>query len=107
MNNDNKEQQDNSKPSLPTSSGPSDLSAKYAKWDKLAKEVDENDEAEDSVDKLFQKIYQDASDDTKKAMIKSFTESKGTVLSTNWSEVKKAQVEMKPPKGSEFKPYEK
>ncbi|CAK5094855.1 unnamed protein product [Meloidogyne enterolobii] len=106
MNNDNNNEQQN-KPSLPTSSGPSDLSAKYAKWDKLAKEVDENDEAEDSVDKLFQKIYQDASDDTKKAMIKSFTESKGTVLSTNWSEVKKAQVEMKPPKGSEFKPYEK
>ncbi|KAL7075438.1 hypothetical protein ACQ4LE_004937 [Meloidogyne hapla] len=92
------------KPPPPTSS---DLSAKYAKWDKLAKEVDENDEAEEGVDKLFQKIYKDASDDTKKAMIKSFTESKGTVLSTNWGEVKKGQVAMKPPQGSEFKPYQK
>ena len=40
-------------------------------------------------------------------MIKSFTESKGTVLSTNWSEVQKGRVGMKPPEGSEFKPYEK
>jgi suppressor of G2 allele of SKP1 len=39
-------------------------------------------------------------------MIKSFTESKGTVLSTNWGEVKNGRVDMKPPEGSEFKSFE-
>lgn len=55
----------------------------------------------------FQKIYKDANDDVRKAMIKSFTESKGTVLSTNWNEVKKQEVEMKPPEDAEFKEFPK
>lgn len=85
-----------------------DLSSKYDKWDKLAKEVDKEDEEEDGgVDKLFKKIYKDANDDVRRAMVKSFTESQGTVLSTNWGEVGKQQVEMKPPEDSEFKKYEK
>lgn len=35
------------------------------------------------------------------------TESNGTVLSTNWDEVGKGKVEMKPPDGMEYKEYPK
>ncbi|KAL3313048.1 Suppressor of G2 allele of SKP1 [Cichlidogyrus casuarinus] len=74
-------------------------------WDKLAKEADEIDDR-DPLNKLFQDIYGKAPDETKKAMIKSFTESNGTVLSTNWNEVGAKPVEMQPPDGMEYKNYE-
>ncbi|KAL7053002.1 hypothetical protein AAHC03_025824 [Spirometra sp. Aus1] len=88
----------NDKPTYPTShKNPSD-------WDKLAKEADEIEEG-DPLNNLFAKIFKDANDDTKKAMIKSFTESGGTVLSTNWDEVGKGKVEVKPPDGMEYRKY--
>lgn len=80
-------------------------------WDKLAAEVTEEEkneklEGDAALNQFFQKIYADASDDTKRAMMKSFSESGGTVLSTNWSEVGKEKVEVKPPDGMEFKKWE-
>ena len=36
--------------------------------------------------KKIQSIYANASEETKRAMMKSFQESNGTVLSTNWNE---------------------
>ncbi|CAH8487258.1 unnamed protein product [Dicrocoelium dendriticum] len=75
-------------------------------WDKLGKEAAELDDGIDPLNKLFQDIYSNASEETKRAMIKSFTESAGTVLSTNWNEVGKGRVEMKPPDGMEYKKYE-
>ncbi|XP_035824373.1 protein SGT1 homolog isoform X2 [Aplysia californica] len=80
-------------------------------WDKLAAEVtkEEKDEKLDGdagLNQFFQKLYADASDDTKKAMMKSFSESGGTVLSTNWSEVGSKPVEVKPPDGLEYKKWE-
>ncbi|VDN51870.1 unnamed protein product, partial [Dracunculus medinensis] len=74
-------------------------------WDQIAKEAD--NEEENSIQALFQKIYADADDDTKKAMAKSFTESNGTVLSTNWKEIQRGKTETRPPEGMEFKPEEK
>lgn len=38
-------------------------------------------------------------------MNKSFQESGGTVLSTNWEDVKKDKVDIKPPDGCEFKEW--
>ena len=38
-------------------------------------------------------------------MNKSFQESGGTVLSTNWAEIGKQRTEVKPPTGAEFKKY--
>ncbi|XP_065209769.1 protein SGT1 homolog isoform X4 [Planococcus citri] len=73
-------------------------------WDALAKQmVDEKDS--ESVETLFSKIYSDGTDDQKRAMLKSFYESGGTVLSTNWNEVGKSTVEVKPPEGVEYKPW--
>ena len=54
---------------------------------------------------FFQKIFGDADENTKRAMMKSYQESGGTTLSTNWDEVKKAPVEVKPPAGSEWKKW--
>lgn len=79
-------------------------------WDKISKEI-EKQEAEDkpegeaAVQDLFRKIYADSNEDTKKAMMKSFYESGGTVLSTNWSEVGAKTVDVKPPDGCEFKKW--
>ncbi|RHZ67226.1 hypothetical protein Glove_302g34 [Diversispora epigaea] len=85
-------------------------SAKHAKnWDKLEKEISKEQdkpEGEAALNSLFQQLYRDADDDTKKAMLKSYTESNGTCLSTNWSEVNKGKVETKPPEGMIAKKWE-
>lgn len=47
----------------------------------------------DAVDGFFKKLYAGADEDTRRAMMKSFQESNGTALSTNWSEVGKGKVE--------------
>lgn len=75
---------------------------KTKNWDKLVKE-NINEEEDDTVDKLFTKIYEGGTDEQKRAMLKSFTESGGTVLSTNWNEVSRKKVEMNLPEGVEFK----
>ena len=54
---------------------------------------------------FFQKLFADADEDTRKAMMKSYSESGGTTLSTNWDEVKQSKVEVKPPEGSEWKQW--
>lgn len=74
-------------------------------WDKISKELEKEDDEKDDVNDLFKKIYADANEDTKKAMMKSYYESGGTVLSTNWAEVGAKQVEVKPPDGCEFKKW--
>ncbi|KXJ19061.1 protein SGT1 homolog [Exaiptasia diaphana] len=80
-------------------------------WDRLAAEITKNDddkeEGEAALNALFQKIYGEGGDQVKKAMNKSFVESGGTVLSTNWDEVSKAKVDRKPPDGMEWKNWEK
>ncbi|RPB03524.1 SGS-domain-containing protein [Choiromyces venosus 120613-1] len=92
-------------PIYPTSSkkGPKD-------WDKLAEDLTahEDDDPEgleyesdleggDPVNHFFKKLYKDADEDTRRAMMKSYVESNGTALSTNWSEVGKGKVEVSPP----------
>lgn len=75
-------------------------------WDKVAKQIeDDKAEGEAALNELFQKIYGEGSDEVRKAMNKSFLESGGTVLSTNWDEVKRDRVEIKPPEGQEFKKW--
>ncbi|KAF8974055.1 SGS domain-containing protein [Flammula alnicola] len=71
------------------------------------KSVDEdpNVGGDSTLNGFFQKIFGDADEDTKRAMMKSYSESGGTTLSTNWDEVKKGKVEVKPPSGSEWKKW--
>nr|XP_046265085.1 protein SGT1 homolog isoform X2 [Scatophagus argus] len=80
------------------------------KWDKMVVDISEEEkneklEGDAALNKLFQQIYCDGSDEVKRAMNKSFMESGGTVLSTNWKDVGKRKVEMSPPDDVEFKKY--
>ncbi|KAJ6818378.1 protein SGT1-like protein [Iris pallida] len=92
------------KPSYPSSKTKTD-------WDKLEAEV-KKEEKEEKLDgdaallKLFRDIHRDADEDTRRAMAKSFVESGGTVLSTNWKDVGKKKIEGSPPEGMELKKWE-
>ena len=80
-------------------------------WDKLEAQV-KKEEKEEKLDgdaalsKLFRDIYQNADEDMRRAMSKSFLESNGTVLSTDWKEVGSKKVEGSPPEGMELKKWE-
>lgn len=110
----------NGGPVYPTSSksGPknwdkvvSDLSKKPKKD---AKEGEEGasedagieDEEGDPTTNFFKMLYKDADPDTQKAMMKSYQESNGTALSTNWADVSKGKVETSPPDGMEAKKWD-
>ncbi|CAG0914502.1 unnamed protein product [Notodromas monacha] len=92
------------RPSYPTS-------AKcHHNWDALEQEV-KKEEAEEKLEgdaalqKVFADIYAGASDEAKRAMNKSYVESGGTVLSTNWNDIKEKKTDVKPPDGMEFKKW--
>ncbi|KAK6935443.1 CS domain [Dillenia turbinata] len=93
------------RPSYPSSK------ARGTDWDKLEAQV-KKEEKEEKLDgdaalnKFFRDIYQSADEDMRRAMSKSFVESNGTVLSTNWKEVGAKKVEGSPPDGMELKKWE-
>lgn len=98
-------------PAYPTSSrrGPKN-------WDKVAAEelkpaegdadLDDFDSG-DPAQGFFKKLYSGADPDTQRAMMKSYLESNGTALSTNWAEVSKGPVETSPPEGMEARQWGK
>ena len=67
--------------------------------------LDDDIEGGDPVNGFFQSIYKNADADTRRAMMKSYQESNGTALSTNWAEVGKAPVQTQPPDGMEAKKW--
>ena len=110
----------NTAPAYPTSSksGPKN-------WDKLASDLtkrpkkDAKEDEEDGLEEpgideedgdpttnFFKMLYKGADDDTRRAMMKSYQESNGTALSTNWAEVGKGPVETSPPDGMEAKKWD-
>ena len=110
----------NTAPAYPTSSksGPKD-------WDKLASDLtkrpkkDAKEGEEDGLEEpgieeedgdpttnFFKMLYKGADEDTRRAMMKSYQESNGTALSTNWAEVGKGPVETSPPDGMEAKKWD-
>ncbi|GAA5926993.1 hypothetical protein JCM1841_001605 [Sporobolomyces salmonicolor] len=86
-------------------------SRKHHNWDAIARDAAAEDEAfekefstknpgaggDKQLNELFQKLYADATDDQRRAMVKSYQESNGTALSTDWSDVKSRTVETRPP----------
>ncbi|KAK4114765.1 SGS-domain-containing protein [Canariomyces notabilis] len=86
-------------PAYPTSSrsGPKD-------WEKLGEGEDELDEKD--VNYFFKQLYKGATPEQQRAMMKSFIESNGTALSTDWDDVKNRTVETVPPEGVEAKKWE-
>ena len=79
-------------------------STKKTDWSKVAlEEEEEKPEGDAALNGLFKKIYANADEDTRRAMIKSYQESGGTTLSTNWENVGKEYVKPEAPKGMEVK----
>lgn len=89
-------------------------SKKKTDWDKLEHEL-EKEEKDEKLDgdaglqKFFKQIYSNGTEEQRRAMIKSFQTSGGTVLSTNWSDVASKDYEGKDrpdaPNGMEFRKY--
>eukprot|EP00802_Teleaulax_amphioxeia_P008239 Tamp_08247.p1 GENE.Tamp_08247~~Tamp_08247.p1 ORF type:complete len:361 (+),score=125.18 Tamp_08247:228-1310(+) len=75
-------------------------------WDKIVNEMkDDKLEGEEALNDFFQQIYGRGDPEIRRAMNKSFQESGGTVLSTNWGEVGSKTVEGTPPAGLEMKKW--
>eukprot|EP00980_Cylindrotheca_fusiformis_P031304 scaffold26139_cov215-Cylindrotheca_fusiformis.AAC.2 len=106
---------------LPPKPKPSEASAvkhrPYASnknWDQVEKTLTEEEKnekpppGENAMNSFFQKIYKDADEETRRAMVKSYQTSGGTVLSCNWDEVKEKDYEKErvAPKGMEWKDWE-
>ncbi|RWS30258.1 protein SGT1-like protein [Leptotrombidium deliense] len=80
--------------------------SKTKNWDKIVKDFEEEESKNnDSVDALFRQIYANSNEEVRRAMNKSFQESGGTCLSTNWKEVSQKKVEVSPPEGMEYKKW--
>ena len=102
-------------PAYPTSSkfGPKDWdaivrSSKSTEKDGSATLEDDDDyEGGDEANHFFKKLFKGASPEAQRAMMKSYTESNGTALSTDWNEVSKGKVETVPPDGMEAKEWAK
>lgn len=103
------------------SEGPK-ATSKKKNWDSLAKEIENEDDEPVSMplplssallisstgqnntpDDFFKSLYGDLDPDSRRAMLKSYQESNGTVLSTNWGEVGQKYQAPQPPDGMEVR----
>jgi hypothetical protein len=91
---------------IPTSIPPASTGPRRNKFDTLNLDADLEDDqdqtgkgtSEKDLEKFFQTLYGDLPPEGRRAMMKSFTESGGTVLSTDWGDVGGRKVEAQPPK---------
>lgn len=79
-------------------------------WNKLEAEIKktekENKDEVGDANSIFQQLYRDSDENTRRAMNKSMYESGGTCLNMNWEEVSKSKVSCEPPEGMEWKKYD-
>ncbi|KAI4650499.1 hypothetical protein J4E93_002855 [Alternaria ventricosa] len=89
-------------PAYPTSS-----KSGAKNWDKVVvNDLDDKDEIEgDETSHFFKQLYSGATPEQQRAMMKSYSESGGTVLSTDWSNVGNKTITPEPPEGMEAKKY--
>lgn len=73
-----------------------DSQEKQRNWAKKAEEELKDYKEDDSAMSVFRQLYESVDEDTRRAMNKSYSESGGQVLSTDWGKVKKERVEYKP-----------
>lgn len=89
---------------------PSTAPRPASKWDALdytdADDAPPSGSGDAELNAFFQKLYADADPDTRRAMVKSFQESGGTALSTNWADVKDKTMSVRAPQGLEARRYE-
>lgn len=72
--------------------------AKGDRWDDVGRTGDELEEAAPTngiIDWMRREVYKGASEEQMRAIEKSFRESQGTTISTNWDEVSKGPVSVK------------
>lgn len=84
--------------SYPTSS------KKAVNWASFKLEDEEDAEGKNESE-FFSQLYANTDDDSRRAMMKSYVESNGTVLTTNWDEAKAKTFETSPPEGMEPKKW--
>jgi len=66
-------------------------------WDKIL--AGEEEDKDTGFNQLMRDMYSGATEEERRAMMKSFHESGGTVLSCDWKDVSKGHVDPKPPTG--------
>ncbi|KIJ45264.1 hypothetical protein M422DRAFT_779162 [Sphaerobolus stellatus SS14] len=85
----------------------------HKNWEKVSDQILKADKEKTLTDdpnavdsnKAFSELFQHLDEDAKRAMLKSYTESGGTTLSTDWEDVKKGTVPIRPPDGQEWKQW--
>lgn len=78
-------------------------SRKKVNWNNF--KVDDDDKDEGDTNAFFQKIFKDVDEDSRRAMMKSYIQSNGTVLTTSWDEAKDKEFETSPPEGMQAKKW--
>ncbi|RLV90417.1 Protein SGT1 [Spathaspora sp. JA1] len=78
-------------------------SKKKVDWNKF--KVNEEDIDKEDPQGFFGQLFKGVDDDTKRAMMKSYIQSNGTVLTTSWDEAKDKEFETYPPDGMEAKKW--
>lgn len=76
-------------------------SKKKINWNNFKVDDDKEGEQKD----FFQTLYKDMGEDARRAMMKSYVQSNGTVLTTNWEEARDKEFETSPPDGMEAKKW--
>ncbi|MEW5312716.1 MAG: hypothetical protein WDW38_004329 [Sanguina aurantia] len=96
-----------SRPDVSTSHPVTKAPKDWRKVDSHIAELESKGELDegDPLNNFFKKIFGNGDDDQRRAMMKSFTESNGTVLSTNWEDIGKKKTECTPPDGMQVKKW--